>query len=50
MLLVLAGARWLKAEPAFSDTQAAPPNYVRLALTSRVYDMVTETPLQSPII
>ena len=26
------------AEPAFSDTQAAPPNYVRLALTSRVYD------------
>ena len=27
-------------------TQAASPNYVRMALNSRVYDMVKETPLQ----
>ena len=28
------------------EADAASPNYVRLALTSRVYDMVKETPLQ----
>ena len=28
------------------ETNATGPDYVRLALTSRVYDMVQETPLQ----